>query len=55
VLPRPEREEESERKLVYVGLTRAQDMLYILDNTRSGYINELAEIARTETSLQLSD
>ena len=43
-LPRDERDEANERKLAYVGLTRAQDLLYILGNARSGYFKELIDI-----------
>ncbi len=46
-LPDPKRDPESERKLAYVGLTRAQDLLYILGNTRSGFLQELANIAES--------
>ncbi len=54
ILPRPDREEESERKLTYVGLTRAQDMLYLLADTTSGYIAELTKLAEAETSPAIS-
>ena len=43
-LPRPERDEADERKLAYVGLTRAQDLLYLLGSKRVGLLQELAEI-----------
>ena len=42
-LPLPERDPEAERKLAYVGLTRAQDLLYLLGSTRSGLLQELAD------------
>jgi superfamily I DNA/RNA helicase len=45
-LPRTTRDEPSERKLVYVGLTRAQDLLYILGETPSGFFGELIEIVQ---------
>ena len=45
-LPRPDRDEASERKLAYVGLTRAQDLLYILGRERTGVLKELADIAK---------
>ena len=42
-LPRPDRDEASERKLAYVGLTRAQDSLFILGNAKSGLFEELIQ------------
>ncbi|NYF91308.1 3'-5' exonuclease [Tunturiibacter empetritectus] len=54
MLPRPDRDEASERKLAYVGLTRAQDLLYILGNTQSGFLNELIEISEMlSTTVQM--
>lgn len=52
-LPRPDRDEASERKLVYVGLTRAQDLLYLLGHKRAGLLKELAELeeARLATTV----
>ncbi len=49
MLPRPERDEDSERKLAYVGLTRAQDLLYVLGNTTAGFSQELLEIVQADT------
>lgn len=46
LLPRSERDEIDERKLAYVGLTRAQDMLYIFGHEQSGYLKELTEIVQ---------
>jgi superfamily I DNA/RNA helicase len=45
LLPRADRDQASERKLAYVGLTRAQDLLYLLGNTPSGFFKELLEIS----------
>ena len=42
-LPRSDRDETTERKLVYVGLTRAQDLLYVLGDQRKGFLQELIE------------
>lgn len=44
-LPRPTRDIETERKLAYVGLTRAQDLLFLLGQERAGLLKELADIA----------
>ncbi len=49
-LPDPKRDAESERKLAYVGLTRAQDLLYVLGNTRSGLLKELTDFAQTHAA-----
>lgn len=45
-MPRIGREEDSERKLVYVGMTRAQDLLYILFRNRNNFINEIEDAVR---------
>jgi len=42
-LPRPDRSEDQERKVVYVGLTRAQDVLYVVGNEQKGYFGEICE------------
>ena len=44
VLPRSDRDESSERSLAYVGLTRAQDALYILGAANTGFFKEIASI-----------
>jgi len=46
MLPRKERDEGSERSLAYVGLTRAQDALYVLGNENKGYFAEIVEISQ---------
>lgn len=43
-LPRFKDREEAERRLAYVGMTRAQDSLYILYENNVGYILELKNI-----------
>lgn len=40
-MPRASRDEEAERKLVYVGMTRAQDILYILHKSKKGFAVEI--------------
>jgi len=52
MLPRRDRDAESERNLVYVGLTRAQDQLYVLGNATSGLFGEL--LAVSEMSMPMS-
>lgn len=49
-LPRSKRKEADERKLAYVGLTRAQDLLYILGREQSGLLKELSEILDADKS-----
>lgn len=46
MLPRSERVEESERKLAYVGMTRAQDALYVLGKENKGLFAEIVEISQ---------
>ena len=43
-MPKAERFEESQRSLAYVGMTRAQDILYITAKSKSGYVSELEPI-----------
>ncbi len=43
-MPRFADSKDDERKLAYVGLTRAQDVLHIPYETMSGYISELETI-----------
>lgn len=43
-MPRFVHSEDDERKLAYVGLTRAQDVLYIPYTSDAGFISELLEI-----------
>ncbi|HOT98293.1 MAG TPA: 3'-5' exonuclease [bacterium] len=43
-LPKRTRDEESQRSLAYVGLTRAQDVLYVTALRKSGYVEELDNI-----------
>jgi superfamily I DNA/RNA helicase len=43
-MPRFADDEEYERRLAYVALTRAQDILHIPYETDSGYVTELKEI-----------
>jgi superfamily I DNA/RNA helicase len=43
-LPKNDRNEDAERSLAYVGMTRAQDLLYILSTSNSGYVSEIVEI-----------
>ncbi len=43
-LPRADRDEPSERSLAYVGLTRAQDLLYILGGQPQGFLAELLNL-----------
>ncbi len=50
MLPRPNCDEASERKLAYVGLTRAQDLLYVLGSAATGLFQELVEIVQAETT-----
>ncbi len=50
MLPRPNCDESSERKLAYVGLTRAQDLLYVLGSAATGLFQELLEIVQAETT-----
>ncbi len=45
LLPRAERKESNERSLVYVGLTRAQDALYILGAANAGFLKEIVSIS----------
>jgi hypothetical protein len=51
MLPRPERDEADERKLVYVGITRAQDRLYVLGAERAGFFKELVELVEAQGAL----
>lgn len=43
-MPKVGRTEESQRSLAYVGMTRAQDFLYILSKSKSGYVAEIGPI-----------
>lgn len=43
-MPKAERSEESQRSLAYVGMTRAQDILYITAKSKSGYVSEIEPI-----------
>ncbi len=45
MLPRKDRDEASERRLAYVGLTRAQDALYVLGNENKGFFAEIINIS----------
>ena len=45
MLPRKDRDEASERRLAYVGLTRAQDALYVLGNENKGFFAEIVNIS----------
>ncbi|MDQ2835265.1 MAG: AAA family ATPase [Acidobacteriota bacterium] len=49
ILPRPKCDEASERMLTYVGLTRAQDLLYILASETRGFVKELNDIVQAGT------
>lgn len=42
-MPRPDRDAEAEKCLAYVGVTRAQEHLFIPYQDNSGYINEINE------------
>ena len=43
-MPKADRTEESQRSLAYVGMTRAQDILYITAKSKSGYASEIETI-----------
>jgi len=43
-MPKAGRSEESQRSLAYVGMTRAQDILYITAKSKSGYVCEIEPI-----------
>ena len=43
-MPKNERTKESQRSLAYVGMTRAQDILYITAKSKSGYVSEIEPI-----------
>jgi len=43
-MPKKDRDEEAQRSLAYVGMTRAQDILYILSKSKKGYASELDKI-----------
>ena len=45
VLPGSDRDERSARNLAYVGITRAQDALYILGNVGAGFFGEIVQLA----------
>jgi hypothetical protein len=49
-LPRSDRDQESERNLAYVGITRAQDTLYVLGNAPTGYFQEIISVLRNSTA-----
>jgi superfamily I DNA/RNA helicase len=48
ILPRTEREEASERSLAYVGLTRAQDALFVLGKENKGFFSEIIQISQQQ-------
>jgi hypothetical protein len=43
-MPKPDRTEDSQRSLAYVGMTRAQDILYITAKSKLGYVLEIEPI-----------
>jgi superfamily I DNA/RNA helicase len=45
MLPRNGRDETSERRLAYVGMTRAQDALFVLGNENKGFFAEIVQIS----------
>jgi superfamily I DNA/RNA helicase len=47
LLPRADRDGSSERSLAYVGMTRAQDALYILGATNTGFLREVVSISES--------
>src|SRR6266700_901539 len=49
-LPRSDGELESERNLAYVGITRAQDILYVLGSARTGYFQEIVSVLGNSTA-----
>ena len=49
-LPRPGRDDLCERHIAYVGLTRAQQTLFILGHRRVGLFGRLAEIVSETTT-----
>ena len=43
-MPKQDRSEDSQRSLAYVGMTRAQDVLYITSKSKLGYVLEIEPI-----------
>jgi hypothetical protein len=50
-MPKVDRKEEAERSLAYVGMTRAQDLLFILAKSNSGYVQEVVNIINEISSI----
>lgn len=46
-MPKNNRKESSQRSLAYVGMTRAQDMLYITSTSEAGYVGEVIPLIKS--------
>lgn len=54
-MPKLDRSEDSQRSLAYVGMTRAQDVLYITSKSKSGYVLEIEPILEKLKSSKMLD
>lgn len=53
-MPRASRDEEAERRLAYVGMTRAQDNLYILHKTQNGFVAEIESAINAAKEIKMA-